>query len=83
MSCHQNGAILAKTGGEISNGKTSTDKRHNGNLPCHVIGLDGRNIFLADSYRSIFMEKLNKARENGGFQLYAHCLVDNHVHPLK
>lgn len=50
----------------------------------HVIlkGLDGRNIFLDDSDRSIFIEKLNKARETGGFQLYAYCLMDNHVHLL-
>ena len=50
----------------------------------HVIlkGIDGRNIFLDDSDRSIFMEKLNKAKEIGGFQLYAYCLMDNHVHLL-
>ncbi|MBC3798412.1 REP-associated tyrosine transposase [Acetobacterium tundrae] len=50
----------------------------------HVMlkGLDGRNIFLDDTDRSIFMEKLNKARETGGFQLYAYCLMDNHVHLL-
>lgn len=49
----------------------------------HVIlkGQDGRNIFLDDSDRSIFMEKLKKAKETGGFQLYAYCL-DNHVHLL-
>ncbi|MBC3805234.1 hypothetical protein GH808_12480 [Acetobacterium fimetarium] len=28
------------------------------------------------------MEKLNKARETGGFQSYAYCLMDNHVHLL-
>lgn len=50
----------------------------------HVMlkGLDGRHIFLDDSDRSIFMEKLNKARKTGGFQLYAYCLMDNHVHLL-
>ena len=50
----------------------------------HVIlkSIDGRNIFLDDSDRSIFIEKLNKARETGGFQLYAYCLMDNHVHLL-
>ncbi len=50
----------------------------------HVLlkGLDGRNLFWDDSDRSIFMEKLNKARETGGFQLYAYCLMDNHVHLL-
>lgn len=29
-----------------------------------------------------FLEKLNKAREIGGFELYAYCLMDNHVHLL-
>ena len=31
----------------------------------HVIlkGIDGRNLFMDDSDRLIFMEKLNKARE--------------------
>jgi len=50
----------------------------------HVIlkGLDGRNIFLDDSDRSVFIEKLNKARETGGFELFAYCLMDNHVHLL-
>jgi REP element-mobilizing transposase RayT len=28
------------------------------------------------------MEKLNKAGEIGGFELYAFCLMDNHVHLL-
>lgn len=50
----------------------------------HIIlkGPDGRNIFLDDSDRSTFMKKLNKAREIDGFQLYAYCLMDNHVHLL-
>ena len=48
----------------------------------HVMlkGLDGRNIFLDDADRSTFMEKLKKAREIGGFELYAYCLMDNHIH---
>ncbi|WP_026395597.1 hypothetical protein [Acetobacterium malicum] len=47
----------------------------------HVMlkGLDGRNIFLDDADRSIFMEKLNKTREIGGFELYAYCLMANHT----
>ena len=50
----------------------------------HVMlkGLDGQNIFLDDADRSIFLEKLDKARETGGFQLCAYCLMDNHVHLL-
>ena len=50
----------------------------------HVIlkGLDGRNIFPDDADRLMFMDKLKKARELGGFKLYAYCLMDNHVHLL-
>ena len=50
----------------------------------HVMlkGLDGRNIFLDDADRALFLEKLDKAREAGGFELYAYCLMDNHVHLL-
>lgn len=50
----------------------------------HVMlkGIDGRDIFCDDADRSIFMEKLNKAKVAGGFQLYAYCLMDNHVHLL-
>lgn len=50
--------------------------------PVVLKGLDGRNIFLDDSDRSLFMDKLTKARETGGFQLYGYCLMDNHVHLL-
>ncbi len=47
----------------------------------HVMlkGLGGRNIFLDDADRSIILEKLNKAREIGGFELYSYCFMDNHV----
>lgn len=50
----------------------------------HVVlkGLDGRNIFLNDPDRLMFLEKLYKARETGDFKLYAYCLMDNHVHLL-
>ena len=50
----------------------------------HVIlkGQDGRNIFLDDEDRLIFMDKLEKAKQAGGFKLYAYCLMDNHVHLL-
>ena len=50
----------------------------------HVVlkGLDGRNIFLDDADRLMFIDKLKKARQAGGFKLYAYCLMDNHVHLL-
>lgn len=50
----------------------------------HVIlkGLDGRSIFLDHEDRLMSMDKLEKARQAGGFKLYAYCLMDNHVHLL-
>jgi len=50
----------------------------------HVVlkGMDDRNIFLDDEDKSVFMEKLIKAREIGEFEFFAYCLMDNHVHLL-
>lgn len=50
----------------------------------HVIlkGLDGRSLFYDGEDRDVFMDKLRRAREIGGLELYAYCLMDNHVHLL-
>lgn len=50
----------------------------------HVMlkGIDGRDIFLDDEDKGKFIENTLKARENSKFELYAYCLMDNHVHLL-
>ncbi|SDK11938.1 REP-associated tyrosine transposase [Natronincola ferrireducens] len=45
-------------------------------------GIDGRNIFLDDEDKTVFIEKLLKAKEKAKFKVYAYCLMDNHVHLL-
>ncbi len=45
-------------------------------------GIDGRNLFLDNEDRRVFIEKLLSAKTNGGFKLYGFCLMDNHVHLL-
>ncbi|WP_339362290.1 transposase [Vallitalea maricola] len=45
-------------------------------------GIDKRNIFLDDEDREKFLYTLLKAKQSGGFSLYAYCLMDNHVHLL-
>ncbi len=45
-------------------------------------GIDGRNLFLDNEDRRVFIEKLLSAKTNGGFKLYGYCLMDNHVHLL-
>ena len=50
----------------------------------HVLlrGIDKRDIFLDDEDRKTFIKHLILAKEKGNFELYAYCLMDNHVHLL-
>lgn len=45
-------------------------------------GIDQRHIFIDDDDCTKFLKTLMKAKEAGGFSLYAYCLMDNHVHLL-
>lgn len=45
-------------------------------------GIDKRNIFLDDNDRESFIKCILKAKEFGNFELYAYCLMNNHVHLL-
>lgn len=45
-------------------------------------GIDKRNIFIDDEDRDKFLQTLLKAKQTGGFSLYAYCLMENHVHLL-
>ena len=50
----------------------------------HVMlkGIDGRDIFLDDEDKEKFIENMLKARDKGNFELYAYCLMGNHLHLL-
>ena len=82
--CHAHQAVIHLKKPEVKSEMARQARVKSATGIYHVMlkGLDGRNIFLDDADRSIFMEKLNKAREIGGFELYAYCLMDNHVHLL-
>ena len=45
-------------------------------------GIDGRKIFMDDEDKQKFIQGLIRAKEKGGFTLYAYCLMNNHVHLL-
>jgi len=45
-------------------------------------GIDGRNIFLDDEDKTVFIEKMLRIKEKVNFKLYAYCLMDNHIHLL-
>lgn len=48
----------------------------------HIIlkGIDNQNIFYDDLDRNIFLKHLLKTKKDFNLNLYAFCLMDNHVH---
>lgn len=47
-----------------------------------VRGADGRLLFLDDEDCRRFLDTLLRAKKESGFQLFAYCLMGNHVHLL-
>jgi REP element-mobilizing transposase RayT len=45
-------------------------------------GIDRNQLFYDDSDRLAFLSRLRRYKMECGFQLYAYCLMDNHVHLL-
>ena len=50
----------------------------------HVMlrGINGQDIFLDDEDRSKLLSVLRKYKPICGFEVYAYCLMDNHIHLL-
>lgn len=48
----------------------------------HIIlrGIDKQDIFLDDIDRKKFLEILRETKNKYGYEIYAYCLMDNHVH---
>ncbi len=67
----------------IKNGSIAAVKKRNGNISYYVKrGIDKRNVFLERKDKEKFIHYLFRAKELGNFELYAYCLMDNHVHLL-
>ena len=62
--------------------RNSRNKSSTGIYHVMLRGIDKRKIFLDNEDRYFFIEKMIEAKEKGGFDLYAYCLMDNHVHLL-
>lgn len=45
-------------------------------------GINKQTIFIEDEDFEKFIEILADCKEVSGFELYAYCLMDNHVHLL-
>lgn len=63
-------------------GRRPRERSETGIYHAILKGMDGRSLFYDGEDRDVFMDKLRRAREIGGMELYAYCLMDNHVHLL-
>lgn len=45
-------------------------------------GIDGRDIFLDQNDKRVFLRKVAAVKKKVDFNLYAYCLMNNHVHLL-
>lgn len=45
-----------------------------------IRGIDKQNIFFEDEDKYKFLEIINKTKEKYNYEIYAYCLMDNHVH---
>ena len=50
----------------------------------HIIkrGINRQDIFHDDEDKSAYLERLSNYKNQCGFEIYAYCLMDNHVHLL-
>lgn len=45
-----------------------------------IRGIDKQNIFFEEEDKYKFLEIINRTKENYNYEIYAYCLMDNHVH---
>ena len=59
-------------------------RRRSSSQVYHVMlrGIDRMPIFLADYDRTRFLETLDRMKKHGEFEMYAYCLMENHIHLL-
>ena len=62
--------------------RTARQKSESGIYHVMLRGADRRIIFSDDEDCTQFIEAVARAKEISGFQLYAYCLMGNHVHML-
>ena len=57
-------------------------KSFSGIYHCILRGIDKQDIFLDNQDRRKFMGEIKKTKEKYEYDIYAYCLMDNHVHML-
>ncbi|MGI5879834.1 MAG: transposase [Syntrophomonadaceae bacterium] len=62
--------------------RTARKKSETGIYNIIIRGINRQNIFEDDEDRIRFLETLDRYKEETGCELYAYCLMSNHVHLL-
>ena len=62
--------------------RQARDKSASGIYHIMMRGINRQNIFHDDEDYSRFLLTLQNYREKSGYEIYAYCLMDNHVHLL-
>ena len=62
--------------------RKAREKSSTGVYHVMIHGINKQNIFEDDEDRQRFIERLSIAKTKFDFELYAYCLMDNHVHLL-
>ena len=62
--------------------RRARDKSESGIYHVIVRGINRQDIFLAEEDKGVYLDKLQKYKKECGFEIYAYCLMNNHVHLL-
>ena len=76
------GATFYKRKGDVAMPRQARAKSSTGIYHCVLRGVDKRDVFIDDQDRYKFLNELKDAKEKCEFELYAYCLMDNHIHLL-
>jgi REP element-mobilizing transposase RayT len=60
--------------------RAAREKSSTGIYHIMLRGINKQDIFNDDEDRERFLETIQRYKKETGFQLYAYCLMDNHVH---
>lgn len=60
--------------------RKAREKSETGIYHCVIRGIDKQDIFFDNSDRRKFLKEIAKTKEKYGYELYAYCLMDNHIH---
>ena len=62
--------------------RAAREKSKTGVYHIMVRGINRQSIFQDNEDKGVYLKRLSRYKEECGFEIYAYCLMDNHVHLL-